>query len=201
MKADQDVIAEIKNGNTASFAILVERHQKTMMKAALRVTRNLNLSEDIVQESFIKAYQKIDSFEGRSSFRSWMYQITLNTARNKLRSLKRENVSIENMTLATENRLDETLHRHSVFEKLKAEIDELPEKQRQAISLRVFDDLSFKEIAEIMNCPYDTAKANYRHAMLKLKSKIECHPEFRLMNQKGSLISNDTITHVVEVKS
>lgn len=198
MKADQDVIKEIKNGNTASFAILVERHQKTMMKAALRVTRNFNLSEDVVQESFIKAYQKLDSFEGRSSFRSWMYQITLNTAKNKLRSLKRESVSLENMTLATDSRLEERLHQQTVFEMLKSEIDELPEKQRQAISLRIFDDLSFKEIAELMNCPYDTAKANYRHAMLKLKSKIECHPEFRLMNQKGSLISNDM--QVVEVK-
>ncbi|NQZ01325.1 MAG: sigma-70 family RNA polymerase sigma factor [Bdellovibrionales bacterium] len=199
MKADQDVIQEIKNGNTSSFAILVERHQKTMMKAALRVTRNFNLSEDIVQESFIKAYQKLDSFEGRSSFRSWMYQITLNTAKNRLRSLKRENVSLENMTLATDSGLDEKLHRLSVFEKLKSEIDDLPEKQRQAISLRIFDDLSFKEIAELMNCPYDTAKANYRHAMLKLKAKIECHPEFQLMNQRGSLMSNEL--SVVEVKS
>jgi RNA polymerase sigma-70 factor (ECF subfamily) len=93
------------------------------------------------------------------------------------------------------------LHRASVFEMLKSEIDGLPEKQKQAISLRVFDDLSFKEISEIMDCPYDTAKANYRHALLKLKSKLEIHPEFKLMKEKGAYNFNETRGTFVEVES
>lgn len=199
MKADQQLIEEVKQGHTAAFAQLVERHQTVIMKAALRVTRDMTMAEDVVQESFIKAFQKLDTFEGRSSFKSWLYQITLNTARNKLRSNKRENVSLENLVLSTDGHIEAQLHRASVFEMIKSEIDELPEKQRQAISLRVFDDLSFKEISEIMNCPYDTAKANYRHALLKLKAKLEVHPEFKLMKDKGGYHINEHRGTFVEV--
>ncbi|MCB0407499.1 MAG: sigma-70 family RNA polymerase sigma factor [Bdellovibrionales bacterium] len=201
MKADLILIEEIKNGNTAVFAELVERHQKTIMKAALRITRDMVLAEDVVQESFIKAFQKLDSFEGRSSFKSWLYQITLNTARNKLRSTKKENVCIDHFILSVDDQIDAHLHRSSVFEMIKQEIDNLPEKQREAISLRVFDDMSFKEIAEVMNCPYDTAKANYRHALLKLKGKLEEHPEFKLMKEKGSYNINEQRGIFVEVES
>ncbi len=201
MKADQQLIEEVKQGHTAAFAVLVERHQTTIMKAALRVTRDMTMAEDVVQESFIKAFQKLDSFEGRSSFKSWLYQITLNTARNKLRSNKRESVSLENLVLSTDGHIEAQLHRASVFEMIKSEIDELPDKQRQAISLRVFDDLSFREISEIMNCPYDTAKANYRHALLKLKAKLEIHPEFKLMREKGNYNINENKGTFVEVES
>lgn len=201
MKADLRLIEEVKQGNQASFAILVERHQRTMMKAALRITRDLTAAEDVVQETFIKAYQKLNSFEGRSSFKSWLYQITLNTARNKIRSYRKENLSIEGLVLSTEGHMEAHLHRASVFEMLKSEIDGLPEKQKQAISLRVFDDLSFKEISEIMDCPYDTAKANYRHALLKLKSKLEIHPEFKLMKDKGAYNINESRGTFVEVES
>ena len=201
MKADLQLIEEVKQGRTAAFAQLVERHQTTIMKAALRITRDLSAAEDVVQESFIKAFQKLHTFEGRSSFKSWLYQITLNTARNKIRANKRENVSLENFVLSTDGHIEAQLHRASVFEMIKSEIDELPEKQRQAISLRVFDDLSFREISEIMNCPYDTAKANYRHALMKLKSKLEHHPEFKLMKEKGSFNYNEPNGILLEVKS
>jgi RNA polymerase sigma-70 factor, ECF subfamily len=201
MKADLRLIEEVKQGKTSAFAELVERHQRTMMKAALRITRDMTVAEDVVQETFIKAYQKLNSFEGRSSFKSWLYQITLNTARNKLRSNRKENLSLDGFVLSTEGHMEAHLHKASVFEMLKVEIDGLPEKQRQAISLRVFDDLSFKEISEIMDCPYDTAKANYRHALLKLKSKLEIHPEFKLMKEKGAYNINDSRGTFVEVES
>ena len=57
--------------------------------------------------------------------------------------------------------------------RIRLEVEKLPEKQRIALTLRVFEDLSFKEIAAIMECPYDTAKANYRHALLKLRERLE----------------------------
>ena len=60
-----------------------------------------------------------------------------------------------------------------IGEMLKREIDLLPEKQKQALMLRVYEDLSFKEVAEVMESPYDTAKANYRHALMKLREKFE----------------------------
>ena len=172
MKTDQILVEEVKNGHIASFSVLVSRHQRVLLRLALRMMRDLELAEDVVQDSFIKAFQKIDKFEGRSSFKSWVYQITLNTARNKLRGKRYEFVEMDKANLAVESKLESGLAQADFQNLLKEKVQLLPEKQRMALSLRVYEDLSFKEIAEIMTCPYDTAKANYRHAVLSLRHAL-----------------------------
>lgn len=172
MEADLNVLERVKNGDLNAFSELVLRHQKSLLRLALRVVGDLTAAEDVVQESFIKAYQKLESFEGRSSFKSWLFQITLNTARNKLRGKRMDSVDIDNVQVAVDA-LSESQMIHTDLEKaIQIEVAKLPNKQRMALTLRVFDDLSFGEIAEIMKCPYDTAKANYRHALIKLRHSI-----------------------------
>lgn len=178
MKSDLDLIDEVLRGDFNQFGLLVSRHQRSMMRVALRITRQLELAEEVVQESFLKAYQKLACFEGRSSFKSWLCQITLNTAKNRLRSVKKECLSEEDPVLVDHRDLDQELTSMQFNAFLEAEVEKLPEKQRVALSLRVFEDMSFKEISEVMDCPYDTAKANYRHALLKLKTKIVKQKEF-----------------------
>jgi RNA polymerase sigma-70 factor (ECF subfamily) len=125
-----------------------------------------------VQESFIKAYQNIDSFEGRSSFKSWLYQIAVNTAKNCLRAKKGEAVKLDAVQIAVDGQAHNALEQMDLKELVQKYVDILPEKQRTALVLRIFEDLSFKEIARIMDCPYDTAKANYRHAIMKLRHQF-----------------------------
>jgi len=199
MKADLDLVQDAKGGSRSAFSELVMRHQKQMMRVALRLTRDWNIAEDVVQESFIKAYQSLKGFEGRASFRSWMYQITSNTAKNRLRTLSRETVNIDNLTVAEGSVAEGQLAEVDVKELIRQEIDLLPERQRQALNLRIFDDLSFKEIADIMDCPYDTAKANYRHALLKLRSRMEDNSMLRQFKSNDKSIWVELSGHSVEV--
>ena len=173
MTTDLVLVEEIKRGNIEAFSELVLRHQKMLLRMAMRMTRDLEMAEDIVQESFIKAYKNIEKFEGRSSFKSWLYQIALNTAKNKMRSFKYGEVNLEHFQLASPEQMVNQLLQEDLQQALQEEIAKLPSKQRMALNLRIFEDLSFKEIAEIMDCPYDTAKANYRHALLKLRERFE----------------------------
>ncbi|MCB0411416.1 MAG: sigma-70 family RNA polymerase sigma factor, partial [Bdellovibrionales bacterium] len=101
MIADLELVKRAQTGEKQAFSMLVERHQKTMMRVALRVTKDLERAEDVVQESFIKAYEKLTAFEGRSSFKSWMYQITVNTAKNKIRKTRREIYDLDVSTLSS----------------------------------------------------------------------------------------------------
>lgn len=179
MKADLELVREAQAGNRQAFSQLVEKHQRTMMRVALRLTRDLELAEDVVQDSFIKAFKKLDGFEGRSSFKSWMYQITMNTAKNKIRGSYREQVGVEDFVISAPSQSEAQMSFQDLQGFIKSAVDELPERQRTALSLRIFEDLSFKEIAEIMECPYDTAKANYRHALMKLKLKVEKHDDYK----------------------
>ncbi len=181
MKTDVELVGEVKGGNRKSFSELVQRHQRSLLRLSLRFTKEQATAEDIVQESFIKAYQKIHLFEGRSSFKSWLYQIALNTARNRFRGkafdLVQSSVNVEDVPVGVDPGAETELLQADVKRRLRAEIERLPERQRMALSLRIFEDLSFKEIAQIMGCPYDTAKANYRHALLKLRERIEAMDE------------------------
>lgn len=169
MKADLDLVKEVKQGSKQAFGVLVDRHQKAIYRLALRFTGDHGVAEDVVQESFIKAYQKINYFEERSSFKSWIFRIAINTCKNKWRAQNHHEVDVEDVILSVDEKVTGTMEAQQMHGFLQTEVDKLPEKQKTALSLRVFEDLSFQEIATIMDCPYDTAKANYRHAVLKLK--------------------------------
>lgn len=189
-KSDEDLVAEIRLGFKSSFSELVKRHQKGLMRMSLRFVKDMDIAQDVVQEAFIKSYEKLNSFEGRSSFKSWLYQIAVNTARNKLRDNKHNTTDVEEVHLAVSAVAETTLVHTAVSEVLQTEVDKLPFRQKTALVLRIYEDLSFKEIADIMECPYDTAKANYRHALMKLKEKFELQPELKSWTEEvGGFIS------------
>lgn len=169
---DMALCDRAKSGDRKAFSELVLRHQQSLLRLCMRFTGSHDLAEDIVQEAFIKAYNKLGTFEGRSSFKSWLFQIAVNTAKNKLRTAK-DSLSLDQIQISINEESDRMIQRNSVKEMLLDYVDQLPEKQKMALTMRVYDDLSFKEIAEIMDCPYDTAKANYRHGLMNIKKYLE----------------------------
>jgi len=177
--SDLELVEKVKSGDRRPFSELVKRHQRSVLRLSLRFVKDMDAAEDVTQESFIKAYEKLNSFEGRASFKSWLFQIAVNTARNKLREWKRDTVDVENVHLAVEAEAENTLVHTAVADILQKEVDKLPLKQKTALVLRVYEDLSFNEIADIMECPYDTAKANYRHALLKLRQTFEAQDDLK----------------------
>jgi len=192
IKTDLELVEEVKSGQRRAFSELVKRHQKGLLRMSLRFVKDLSTAEDVVQESFIKAYEKLHSFEGRSSFKSWLFQIAVNGARNRLRDTRRNMVDIENVQLAVGAQAESRLVGNSIAEILQEEVERLPDRQRTALLLRVYEDLSFKEIAEIMECPYDTAKANYRHALMKLRERFEEQQDLRSWSDEVGGISGET---------
>ncbi len=165
---DFDLVKRIQRGETKLFSEVVKKYDKALIRMVSRYIRDRELVKDVVQEAFFKAYQHVGSFEYRCSFKNWLYKIAINTARNKLRSLK-EMDNIDEVVIVEVCQMEGQMMYDELKDILKDLIHQLPEKQRQTLELRVFQDMSFKEVAQLMQCPYDTAKANYRHAMLKLK--------------------------------
>ena len=174
---DLELVKKVLNGERAAFSQLVRRHQKALMRLCVRFMKDVDMAEDIVQDSFIKAYERLNSFEGRASFKSWLFQIAVNTAKNKLRDRREQGINIDDIPLAVPARAEAVLIHGAVAEMIQKYVDDLPIKQKTALILRIYEDMSFKEIAEIMACPYDTAKANYRHALMKLKDEFQNQPE------------------------
>lgn len=176
---DLELVEKVKAGDRRAFSELVKRHQRSVLRLSLRFVKDMGAAEDVTQDAFIKAYEKLNSFEGRASFKSWLFQIAVNTARNKIRESKRDTVDIDDVQLAVGAEAETTLVHSAVANILNSEVEKLPFKQKTALVLRVYEDLSFNEIADIMECPYDTAKANYRHALLKLRQTFEQQKELK----------------------
>lgn len=185
MDSDHILVERTKAGDVKAFSELVLRHQKSLLRLAYRVLGDLEWAQDVVQESFMKAYQKISAFEGRSAFKSWIYQITLNTARNKLRGKNPEVVDIEKTHIADDFDFEIEVLNEDLRIMIQHEVDKLPQKQRTALSLRIYEDMSFAEIADVMQCPYDTAKANYRHALMKLRHRLGDQMKFKAFLSEG----------------
>jgi RNA polymerase sigma-70 factor, ECF subfamily len=169
---DRDLVYEIQNGNRAAYAVLVRKYEKLLLRLLLRFVRDEELARDIMQEAFLKTYMSLAQFQFKCSFKNWLYKIALNTARNKLRA-QRETENIDDVVILEACLIESNLLKEEMLFQLRSFVESLPEKQKQTLELRVFQDLSFKEVSSIMNCPYDTAKANYRHAMLKLKEQFK----------------------------
>ncbi len=174
MCVDKSLVNKVQQGEESAYVEIVKKYRPILIKFCFKKTQNLPLSEDIVQDSLIKSYFKINTFEGRSSFKNWLFKITINTLRNKIRKNSRHMVSLESLHFIVENEVSEdNLYNKQVRDLIEHEVEKLPAKQKKALKLRVFKDMSFKEISDLMGCPYDTAKANYRHGLLKLKRSFE----------------------------
>jgi RNA polymerase sigma-70 factor, ECF subfamily len=178
-RTDQRLVEDVRGGDRKAYSELVKRHQKGLLRLSMRFMKDIDQAKDIVQDAFIKAYEKIDLFEGRSTFKSWLFQIAVNGAKNKLRENRYHFTDIDEIEIGTLATAESHLVHVSVGEQLQKEVDLLPFKQKTALVLRVYEDMSFAEIAEIMDCPYDTAKANYRHGLLKLKEVFEKKSELK----------------------
>jgi RNA polymerase sigma-70 factor, ECF subfamily len=168
-------VERARQGDKEAFTSLVRQHQMGVYLLCLRFTKNPATAEDVTQESFLKAYQKLSTFKGEASFKAWLYRIAINNCRNRYNA-KKEELDISQLDISTPAFSETKLLDASRALIIQRAIDQLPHRQKTSLILRIYEDLSFAEIAQIMECPYDTAKANYRHAILKLADELE---EFR----------------------
>lgn len=200
LMSDQQLVEDVRAGDRSSYSELVKRHQKGLLRLSMRFVKDVDSAQDIVQEAFIKAYEKLNTFEGRSTFKSWLFQIAVNTARNKLRASKRIHTDIEDMDIGVAATAENNLVHMAVGELLQKEVEKLPFKQKTALVLRVYEDMSFSEIADVMDCPYDTAKANYRHALLKLKDIFKNRSEFSSLMNDSAILFTQVNTQFAEAE-
>ena len=180
---DQALVERVQQGDKKAFNLLVSRYQN---RVAGLLTRYVSPNDipDVVQESFIKAYRSIGAFRGDSAFYTWLYRITVNTAKNYLTAQGRrppnEDILAEEAEsydvgsnlrdVATpENEMLSNELKKIVFDTIKG----LQEDLRTAITLREIEGLSYEEIAEIMECPVGTVRSRIFRAREIIESKVK----------------------------
>lgn len=170
---DQTLLDGFRAGEDFALQQIVALYQRGMFLYVLRMVRNESDAEEIVQEAFLRAYRSRNSFRGDSALKTWLYRIASNLSLNHLNKRKRESVS-EEITAVDERTgaLDEMLTDERLAATREA-LETLPPKQRQVLTLRVYEGKSLKEIAEILDSPLGTVKANLFHAIKNMKKRLK----------------------------
>lgn len=167
---DNQLIDITLKGAVSAFEELVERHQRQIYALALKMVRNPDDAADIAQDVFLKAYEVLGSFKRKSSFHTWLYRIAVNFCINHLRRDKAKyHIELETYHAVQAPKALENMDTMELQDKLNEAIQNLPEKQRATVLLRVCDGLPYKEIAKILGCSIGTVKANYFHAVKNLQ--------------------------------
>ena len=167
---DRELVERFRNGERAAFDLIVRRHQKGVWHLVRRYVKRDADASDVTQLAFVRAYRGLATFRGAASVRSWLYRIGINCALSWLRDHRREEPSeIADDALTDANPAPARLMDGEEGARLRAAVARLPPKQKLVIELRVFDDLSFKEVAELAECTENTAKVNFHYAVKRLR--------------------------------
>jgi RNA polymerase sigma-70 factor (ECF subfamily) len=159
------------DGDRQAFAQLVMLVQRPLYYAVMRITRHPEDARDIVQRSFLKAWSNLARLENPARFRSWLFAIGLNLARNHIRDqAKRPSDPLEGAKLAALGADPiEEIDAQKQRAALRSALERLPDKQRQCVSLRIDAELNFREIGEVVGCSEGSARVNFHYGLQRLR--------------------------------
>jgi RNA polymerase sigma-70 factor (ECF subfamily) len=174
-------------GDQRAYSLLVLKYQKRIQRLIGRMVRDVDLVEDIAQDTFIRAYKALHQFRGDAQFYTWLYRIAINTAKKSLLDLKRNPTVSENFSdsadedetsrrkpeLTSEETPESALAAKEIAGVVNAALDALPADLKQAITLREIEGLSYEEIAEVMECPIGTVRSRIFRAREAVSQKIK----------------------------
>ena len=181
---DQALVERAQQGDKKAFGMLVEKYHRKLGRLLGRMIRDQAEVEDVVQESFIKAYRALHNFRGDSAFYTWLYRIGINTAKNYLVSMGRrpqvmqevEIEDVENFDDGGEMRTMDTPETAMMTKQIAQTVNDtvasLPEELRTAITLREIEGLSYEEIATLMQCPIGTVRSRIFRARETISEKL-----------------------------
>jgi len=168
--ADQLLVERVQNGDKKAYDLLVLKYQHKIIKLVMRYVHDPSEAQDVAQEAFVKAYRALPNFRGDSAFYTWLYRISINTAKNYIVAMNRRpldyNLDLQDpeqyevhAKLKDEDSPEGLLLRDELKQTIENALASLPDDLRTAILLREVDGMSYEEIAQAMECPVGTVRS------------------------------------------
>lgn len=175
---DLDLIARWKSGDERAATVLVERHADAIARFATSVGARQDV-EDLVQETFVRAFGSLDSFRGESSLRTWLFTIARRLLLDRRRTDRRRGggsrmaVDVQDSDVVTEYDALDAVVADETERRMRAAVARLTPTQREVFTLRVSEGLSYKEIAEAVDTTEGAARVHYHNAMRAIKEFLD----------------------------
>ena len=161
------------SNKTPQFDILVDAHAAEIYRYLWRMLQNEQDAEDCLQEAFLKAYLAYDRLDGSANYRAWLYRIAGNTARTRLRGRLRTGILLSEDLADSGLPVEQLAQNQQQLEAVKDAIEALPHRQREALILRKYQELSYEEISTILDTSVEGARANVYQGLKKLRAQFE----------------------------
>jgi RNA polymerase sigma-70 factor (ECF subfamily) len=175
-RRDGELVARYLAGDRRAFDDLVRHYQRPIYHLAYRYLRSEADAKDLTQRTFLKVYGALPRFRAEASFRTWIYRIAINLCLNELRDRKRgeanDRPEVIDQALSPPPDI-ESLDAQARGAWLRRAIASLPPKQRMVLELRIYDELPFREVAELVGSSENAAKVNFHHAVKRLRALVE----------------------------
>jgi RNA polymerase sigma-70 factor, ECF subfamily len=185
--SDLLLVERANAGDQRAFGLLVLKYQRRIQRLIGRMVRDVDLVDDIAQETFIRAYRALHQFRGDAQFYTWLYRIAVNTAKKTLLGLKRDptvsesflakdeedETSWQKNELTTDETPETVFAAKEIAAVVNAAMDALPEELKQAVTLREIEGLSYEEIALAMNSPIGTVRSRIFRAREAISAKVK----------------------------
>jgi RNA polymerase sigma-70 factor (ECF subfamily) len=182
-QTDLELVKRVQAGDKSAFDVLVLKYQQKVINLVMRYVHDPHIAMDISQESFIKAYRGLKNFRGDSAFYTWLYRISINTAKNHLVSKSRrmpdDDIDAQEAEqyegggkLREMSTPENEMMTQEIHSTIKNAIDALPDDLRIAITLRELEGLSYEEISEAMECPIGTVRSRIFRARDSIEKEL-----------------------------
>jgi len=162
-------IEQYLNGDSAAFELLIDKYQKKIFKLAFRIVNDYNDAEDITQSVFIKAYEKLDTFDPKHKFFSWLYRIAINESLNFL-DKKKHYEGIDQNMVSKERTPEETFYNIELNRNIQDALMNLKSDYRVVMILKHLNNLSYSEISQVLKIPEKTVKSRLFSARQLVKN-------------------------------
>ena len=183
--SDEELMLECRKGDMSAFELLVRRYQDALVNYIYHIINDYHRAEDLAQETFLRVFKNANRYEPKASFKSWLYTIATNLSRNEIRNRARRNTFfLEDMVDENENvddsefMIDSRYQPDILYEKkerqqlIRKALKQLPENQRLALTLVTYQELSYEEISEILNCSVGAVKSLIHRARQNMKKLL-----------------------------
>jgi RNA polymerase sigma-70 factor (ECF subfamily) len=182
-ESDRTSVAQARDGDREAFRLLVERHSRYVFSVAYRLTGSAQDAEDIVQDTFLKAYQQLSRFEARADFRTWLHRIAVNRSIDLIRSRRHREIAHDPVdlepldqepdTAGTGLGPDRLLFSTEIRERVTEGLEQLTPSERAAFTLRHVEGLPIRDVAQAMGLKTEAAKNSIFRAVRKMRAVLE----------------------------
>lgn len=167
--SDEEIVEKVRSIDQELYVVIVDRYQSKLLRYARSLIKDENKSLDIVQESFIKAFVNLKSFDTKKKFSSWIYRIVHNEAMNVIKKYHKEIPILDDIDFPSNENIENDFEQKEITDVVKKCLEEIPLLYSEPLALRYIEDKTYEEISDILRIPMGTVATRMNRAKIIMK--------------------------------